>query len=92
MEDVILQQSSGICATVIDDGEIAITVLDSGEEAIQQSSGVCATILDSGELNMTVSFDNKGDLDVILATLLLDEAGNPILDMQGQYIIGGNIA
>lgn len=56
---------------------------------ITQSSGIRATIIDSGYLLVSVSFDNSGDLDATLAALILDEAGDPILDTLGQYIIGG---
>lgn len=56
---------------------------------ITQSSGIRATLVDSGYLTITVQFDNTGDLNVTLANLILDEAGDPILDEQGQYIIGG---
>lgn len=57
---------------------------------IVESSGVRAQILSTGYLLLTISFDDSGDLTPILAEIILDEAGDPILDVKGQYIIGGN--
>ncbi len=51
--------------------------------------GVSAKVTNSGALSMSVTLVPQDPSDPLMAKLLMDEADDPILDVLGQYIIGG---
>lgn len=76
-----LSTPTGAVATLVDSGVITLGIADSG--VIQLG------IADSGRILFTASIDDSDSLQYQLMKVILDENHDPILDVNGQYILGG---
>lgn len=76
-----LSTPTGAVATLVDSGKITLGIADSGVIELG--------IADSGRILLTASIDDSDSLNYQLTYVILDENYDPILDVQGQYILGG---
>jgi hypothetical protein len=59
-----------------------------GAVSIAVNANIAIDVVNPGTIQMSVTFIEDAALDALVATILLDVNGNPILDVNGQYIYG----
>jgi hypothetical protein len=47
------------------------------------------TVVNAGEISMEITLVPSDSLDAVIALVLLDQNGMPLLDENNQYILGG---